>query len=191
MVPFRIIFHRGIPHPHHRTVNVVGLQKIRFLNLLLLFVKINVRLLFKLFKLKINVKLLFELFKLKYFTFYLHLVVVQYISSLVYVPNISIHCMGVNAFSFRNMSKIKFLRICYLTILNILYFCTIPAVATRNVKKLFNSDTQASINYLTVLSQFCANYYVSTKNDIMNKTHNVNGFYNNIYYCCNAYALHL
>ena len=48
------------------------------LNLLLLFVKINVRLLFKLFKLKINVKLLFELFKLKYFTFYLHLVVVQY-----------------------------------------------------------------------------------------------------------------
>ena len=57
-----------------------------------------------------------------------------------------------------------------------LYFCTISAVATRNVKKLFNSDTQASINYLTVLSQFCANYYVSTKNNIMNKTHNVNGF---------------
>ena len=106
------------------------------INLLLLFVKINVRLLFKLFKLKINVKLLFELFKLKYFTFYLHLVVVQYISSLVYFPNISIHCMSVNAFSFRAMSKIKFLRICYLTILNILYFCTIPAVATRNVKKL-------------------------------------------------------
>ena len=160
-------------------------------NLLLLFVKINVRLLFKLFKLKINVKLLLELFKLKYFTFYLHLVAVKYNSSLVYLPNISICCMGVNAFSFRAMSKIKFLRICYLTILNMLYFCTISAVATRNVKKLFNSDTQASINYLTVLSQFCANYYVSTKNDIMNKTHNVNGFYNNIYYCCNAYALHL
>ena len=51
-----------------------------------------------------------------------------------------------------------------------LYFCTISAVATRNVKKLFNSDTQASINYLIVLSQFCANYYVSTKNNIMNKT---------------------
>ena len=133
------------------------------LNLLLLFVKINVRLLFKL---KINVKLLFELFKLKYFTFYLHLVVVEYNLSLVYLPNISIHCMDVNAFSFRNMSKIKFLRICYLRILNILYFCTISAVATRNVKKLFNSDTQASINYLTVLSQFCANYYVSTKNNI-------------------------
>ena len=149
--------------------------------MLLLFVKINVRLLFKLFKLKINVKLLFELFKLKYFTFYLHLVVVQYNSSLVYLPNISIHCMGVNAFFFRNMSKINFLRICYLTILNILYFCTISAVATRNVNKLFNSDTQASINYLTVLSQFCANYYVSTKNNIMNKTHNLNHFYNNIY----------
>ena len=116
------------------------------MNLLLLFVKNNVRLLFKLFKLKINVKLLFELFKLKYFAFYLHLVVVQYNSSLVYLPNISIHCMVVNAFSFRNMSKIKFLRICYLTILNMLYFCTISAVATRNVKKLFNSDTQASIN---------------------------------------------
>ena len=157
------------------------------INLLLLFVKINVRLLFKL---KINVKLLFQLFKLKYFTFYLHLVVVQYNSSLVYFPNISIHCMSVNAFFFRNMSKIKFLTICYLTILNILYFCTISAVATRNVKKLFNSDTQASINYLTVLSQFCANYYVSTKNNIMNKTYNLNGFYNNIYYCCNAYALH-
>ena len=140
---------------------------------------------------KINVKLLFELFKLKYFTFYLHLVVVQYNLSLVYFPNISIHCMSVNAFSFQNMFKIKFLRICYLTILNILYFCTISAVATRNVKKLFNSDTQASINYLTVLSQFCANYYVSTKNNIMNKTYNLNGFYNNIYYCCNAYALHL
>ena len=161
------------------------------INLLLLFVKINVRLLFKLFKLKINVKLLFESFKLKYFTFYLHLVVVQYNSSLVYFPNISIHCMSVNAFSFRAMSKIKFLRICYLTILNILYFCTISAVVTRNVKKLFNSDTQASINYLTVLSQFCANYYVSTKNNIMNKTYNLNHFYNNIYYCCNAYALHL
>ena len=67
----------------------------------------------------------------------------------------------------------------------------VPGYTTRNVKKLFNIDTQASINYLTVLSQFCANYYVSTKNDIMNKTHNVNGFYNNIYYCCNAYALHL
>ena len=106
------------------------------MNLLLLFVKINVRLLFKLFKLKINVKLLFELFKLKYFTFYLHLVVVQYNSSLVYFPNISIHCMGVNAFSFQKMSKIKFLRIFYSTILNILYFCTISAVATRNVKKL-------------------------------------------------------
>ena len=51
------------------------------MNLLVLFVKINVMLLFKLFKLKINVKLLFELFKLKYFTFYLHLVVVQYNSS--------------------------------------------------------------------------------------------------------------
>ena len=63
-----------------------------------------------------------------------------------------------------------------------LYFCTISAVATKNVKKLFNSDTQASINYLIVLSQFCANYYVGTKNDIMNKTHNVNGFYNNIIY---------
>ena len=62
-----------------------------------------------------------------------------------------------------------------------LYFWTIFAVATRNVKKLFNSDAQASINYLTVLSEFCANYYVSTKNDIMNKTHNVNVFYNNIY----------
>ena len=161
------------------------------INLLLLFVKINVGLLFKIFKLKINVKLLFELFKLKYFTFYLHLVVVQYNSSLVYFPNISIHCMSVNAFSFQNMFKIKFLRICYLTILNILYFCTISAVATRNVKKVFNSDTQASINYLTVLSQFCANYYVSTKNNIMNKTYNLNGFYNNIYYCCNAYALHL
>ena len=148
------------------------------INLLLLFVKINVRLLFK-------------LFKLKYFTFYLHLVVVQYNSSLVYLPNISIRCMGVNAFSFRAMSKIKFWGISYLTILNMLYFCTISAVATRNVKKLFNSDTQASINYLTVLSQFCKNYYVSTKNNIMNKTHNVNGFYNNIYYCCNAYALHL
>ena len=158
------------------------------LNLLLLFVKINVWLLFKL---KINVKLLFELFKLKYFTFYLHLVVVQYNSSLVYLPNISIHCMGVTAFSFRAMSKIKFFRICYLTILNMLYFCTISAVATTNVKKLFNSHTQASINYLIVLSQFCANYYVSTKNDIMNKTHNLNHFYNNIYYCCNAYALHL
>ena len=72
-----------------------------------------------------------------------------------------------------------------------LYFCTISAVATRNVKKLFNSDTQAYINYLIVLSQFCANYYVSTKKDIMNKTHNLNHFYNNIYYCCNAYALHL
>ena len=161
------------------------------INLLLLFVKINVRLLFKLFKLKINVKLLFKLFKLKYFTFYLHHVVVQYNSSLVYLPNISICYMGVNAFSFRDMSKIKFLRICYLTILNMLYFCTISAVATRNVKKLFNSDTQTSINYFTVLSQFCTNYYVSTKNHIMNKTHNVNGFYNNIYYCCNAYALHL
>ena len=161
------------------------------INLLLLFVKINVRLLFKLFKLKINVKLLFQLFKLKYFYFYLHLVVVQYNSSLVYFSNISIHCMSVNAFSSRNMSKIKFLRICYLTILNILYFCTISAVATRNVKKLFNSDTQASIKFLTVLSQFCANYYVSTKNDIMNKTYNLNHFYNNIYYCCNAYALHL
>ena len=55
-----------------------------------------------------------------------------------------------------------------------LYFSTISAVATRTVKKLFNSDTQASINYLTVLSQFCANYYVSTKNNIMNKTHNLN-----------------
>ena len=159
--------------------------------LLLLFVKINVRLLLKLFKLKINVKLLFELFKLKYFTFHLHLVVVQYNSSLVYLPNMSMHCMAVNAFSFQNMSKIKFLRICYLAILNILYFCTISAVATRNVKKLFNSDTQASINYLSVLSQFCANYYVSTKNNTMNKTHNLNHFYNNIYYCCNAYALHL
>ena len=72
-----------------------------------------------------------------------------------------------------------------------LYFCTISAVATMNVKKLFNSDTQASINYLIVLSQFCANYYVSTKNNTMNKTHNLNHFYNNIYYCCNAYALHL
>ena len=161
------------------------------INLLLLFVKINERLLFQLFKLKINVKLLFELFKLKYFTFYLHLVVVQYNLSLVYLPNISIHCIGVNAFSFRNMSKIKFFRICFLTILNMLYFCTISAVATRNVKKLFNSDTKASINYLTVLSQFCANYYVSTKNNIINKTHNLNPFYNNIYYCCNAYALHL
>ena len=161
------------------------------INLLFLFVKINVRLLSKLFKLKINVKLLFELFKLKYFTFNLHLVVVQYNSSLVYLPDISICCMGVNTLSFRDMSKIKFLRICYLTILNMLYFCTISAVATRNVEKLFNSDTQASINYLTVLSQFCANYYVSTRNDIMNKTHNVNGFYNNIYYCCNAYALHV
>ena len=161
------------------------------INLLLLFVKNNVRLLFKLFKLKINVKLLFELFKLKYFAFYLHLVVVQYNSLLVYLPNISIHCMVVNAFSFQNMSKIKFLRIRYLTILNMLYFCTISPVATRNLKKLFNSDTQASINYLTVLSQFCANYYVSTKNNIMNKTHNLNHFYNNIYYCCNAYALHL
>ena len=70
------------------------------LNLLLLFVKINVRLLFKLFKLKINVKLLFELFKLKYFTFHLHLVVDQYNSSLVYLPNISICCMGVTTFSF-------------------------------------------------------------------------------------------
>ena len=57
-----------------------------------------------------------------------------------------------------------------------LYFCTISAVATTNVKMLFNSDTQASINYLTVLSQFCANYYVSTKNNIMNKTHNLNHF---------------
>ena len=161
------------------------------LNLLLLFVKINVWLLFKLFKLKINVKLLFELFKLKYFTFYLHLVVVQYNSSLVYLPNITIRCMGVTAFSFQAMSKIKFFRICYLTILNMLYFCTISAVVIRNVKKLFNSDTQASINYLIVPSQFCANYYVSTKNDIMNKTHNLNHFYNNIYYCCNAYALHL
>ena len=130
---------------------------------------------------------MFELFKLKYFTFFLHLVVVQYNSSLVYLLNISIHCMGVNAFSFRAMSKIKFLRICYLTILNMLYFCTISPVATRNVKKLFNSDTQASIKYYTVLSQFCANYYVSTKNNTMNKTHNLNHFYNNIYYCCNVY----
>ena len=65
------------------------------------------------------------------------------------------------------------------------------AVATRNLQKLFNSDAQASINYLTVLSQFCANWYVTTRDHIMNKTHNVNGFNNSIYYCCNAYAVHL
>ena len=72
-----------------------------------------------------------------------------------------------------------------------LYFCIASAVATRNQQKLFNSNTQASINYLSVLSQFCTNWYVITRNHIMNKTHNVNGFKNNIYYCHNPYAVHL
>ena len=57
-----------------------------------------------------------------------------------------------------------------------LYFCTISAVDTRNLQKLFNSNAQASINYLTVLTQFCANCYVTANNNIMNETYNVNDF---------------
>ena len=52
------------------------------------------------------------------------------------------------------------------------------AVATRNLQKLFNTDAQGCINHLTVLLQFCTNWYVTTRDCIMNKTHNVNGFKN-------------
>ena len=72
-----------------------------------------------------------------------------------------------------------------------LYFCMTSAVATRNLQKLFNTDAQGCINHLTVLLQFCTNCYVTTRDCIMNKTHNVNGFKNNIYYCCNAYPVYL
>ena len=71
-----------------------------------------------------------------------------------------------------------------------LYLHTISGVATKNLQKLFNSDTQASINYSTILSQFCTNWYVTTTKYIMHKTHNINHLKNNIYYCCNAYTLH-
>ena len=86
------------------------------------------------------------------FYFYSHFVLVQYKLSLVHFPDISMHCIGVIAFSFRDISEINFSTICYLTILNILYFCISSAAAARNLQKLFNSNAQASINYLTVLS---------------------------------------